>query len=303
MQLGQMKKYKLAALLLLLSALLVLLLPGWAARREGFQLTLLDVGQGDALLVSADGYNVLIDGGGRPTDITGMAERVVIPYLKAQGIGRLDVVFNTHPDTDHIGGLFAVLDELRVDYLAVFRGYLASERQEQLLALAETRGVPVLAVAAGEVFQFSDNFRIEVLGPTFGAEFNPEQVNNGSLVLRISYQDFDVLTCGDLVGEQLHMAVAGLDCSEIEVLQLPHHGSRYSYDESWYAGFAPQAVFISVGQGNSFGHPGQEVVEYWQRRGVPIWRTDLQGSCRIIYRDGETHFESALDDSRLLETD
>ena len=115
MQLGQMKKYKLAALLLLLSALLVLLLPGWAARREGFQLTLLDVGQGDALLVSADGYNVLIDGGGRPTDITGMAERVVIPYLKAQGIGRLDVVFNTHPDTDHIGGLFAVLDEMRVD--------------------------------------------------------------------------------------------------------------------------------------------------------------------------------------------
>ena len=105
MQLGQKKKYKLAALLLLLSALLVLLLPGWAARREGFQLTLLDVGQGDALLVSADGYNVLIDGGGRPTDITGMAERVVIPYLKAQGIGRLDVVFNTHPDTDHIGGL------------------------------------------------------------------------------------------------------------------------------------------------------------------------------------------------------
>ena len=303
MKLGQKKKYKLAAIGLLLAALLVLLLPGWAARSNGFQLTVLDVGQGDALLVSADGYNVLIDGGGRPADITGMAEQVVIPYLKAQGIGRLDLVFNTHPDTDHIGGLFAVLDELRVDYLAVFRGYLANERQEQLLALAETKEVPVLAVAAGEVFQFSDDFRIEVLGPAAMAEFGPEQVNNGSLVLRISYQDFDVLTCGDLQGEQLQMAVAGLDCGEIEVLQLPHHGSRYSYDESWYAGFAPQAVFISVGRGNSFGHPGQAVVEYWQGRGVPIWRTDLQGSCRISYRNGQAYYESALEDSRLLGAD
>lgn len=301
MQLGQKKKYKLAAALLLLVAVLVLLLPGWAARREGFQLTVLDVGQGDALLVSADGYNVLIDGGGRPSDVTGMAERVVIPYLKAQGIGQLDVVFNTHPDTDHIGGLFAVLDELRVDYLAVFRGYLASERQEQLLALAEAKDVPVLAVAAGEVFQFSDNFRIEVLGPQAAAQFGPEQVNNGSLALRISYLDFDVLTCGDLLGEQLQMAVAGLDCREIEVLQLPHHGSRYSYDEAWYAGFAPQAVFISVGRGNSFGHPGAAVVEYWEQRGVPIWRTDLQGSCRIIYREGRAYYESAVYDSGVLE--
>lgn len=303
MKLGQKKKYKLATVGLLLLALLVLLLPGWAARSEGFQLTVLDVGQGDALLVSADGYNVLIDGGGRPADITGMAEWVVIPYLKAQGIGRLDLVFNTHPDTDHIGGLFAVLDELRVDYLAVFRGYLDNERQEQLLALAETKEVPVLAVAAGEVFQFSDDFRIEVLGPAAMAEFGPEQVNNGSLVLRISYQDFDVLTCGDLQGEQLQMAVAGLDCGEIEVLQLPHHGSRYSYDESWYAGFTPQAVFISVGRGNSFGHPGQAVVEYWQGRGVPIWRTDLQGSCRISYRNGQAYYESTLEDSRLLGAD
>lgn len=287
-------KNRLAALICLAAAVLVLLLPGNGGGRGYLTLTVLDVGQGDALLVSADGYNVLIDAGGRPENPEAMGEYVVAPYLKAQRIGRLDMVFNTHPDIDHIGGLFAVLDEIKVDYLALFDGYLANLNQQRLLALAEAKEIPVLSVAAGDVFNFSDNFSIRVLAPAAGAQFAEDRLNNGSLALQISYQDFDLLTCGDLAGEEMALAVAELACDDIEILQLPHHGSRYSYAEDWYAAFSPQAVFISVGRDNSYGHPGAEVVEYWQERGVPILRTDLYGSCRISYRDGYIDYETVL---------
>ena len=288
------QRYKWAAMTLLAAALLVLLLPGRRVEPEGLTLISFDVGQGDAILLTADGFNVLVDAGGRPTDAVGAAEYVVIPYLKTQGMARLDMVFNTHPDIDHIGGLFAILDEISVKSLTVFPGYPGNERQAQLLQLAAAKKVEILSVAAGDVFHFSENFSVRVLSPPAGAEFGADMVNNGSLVLQVSYQDFDVLLTGDLVGEQLQSAVADLACSDIEVLQLPHHGSRYSYAEDWYANFAPQAVLISVGRDNSFGQPGAEVVEYWQRLGVPVWRTDLHGSCRISYLNGQVSYDSVI---------
>jgi len=290
-----MNKNKLLAVLCLLTALGLLLLPGYfdkLGQSRGLAVLGFDVGQGDAVLVSADGCHVLIDAGGRPANVTGAAEYVVIPYLKARGIGRLDMVFNTHPDIDHIGGIFAVLDEIEVDCLAVFNGYPENDNHEQLLRLAADKRVPVLPVAAGDVFTFSENFSIKVLAPAAGESFAGDMVNNGSLVLQISYQDFDVLLTGDLQGEQLRTAVAALDCADIEVLQLPHHGSRNSYDEEWYANFAPEAVFISVGRDNSYGHPDAEVVDYWRRRGVAVWRTDLHGACLITYKNGGVEYSA-----------
>lgn len=101
------------------------------------------------------------------------------------------------------------------------------------------------------------------------------------------------MTTGDLVGSEMDEAIADLDCADIEVLQLPHHGSKNSYDEDWYAEFDPEAVIISCGLDNSYGHPGKNVVEYWQNEGADIYRTDYQGSCRIIYTDGKLSFETA----------
>ena len=91
------------------------------------------------------------------------------------------------------------------------------------------------AVAAGDVFQFSDKFSVEVIAPEAEKTFGEDDVNNGSLVLHFSYQDLDLLTTGDLVGSEMDEAIADLDCADIEVLQLPHHGSKNSYDEDWYA--------------------------------------------------------------------
>ncbi len=292
---NQSKRYAklIAGALAALAVLVMTLFPASRQLEGDFEAVFLDVGQGDSLLVCADGYTVLVDAGGLPGDSTQMAESVVIPYIKSLGISKLDMVFNTHPDNDHIGGLFAVLAELDVDELALFDGYTGNKKHRQLVQLAKDEGVPVEYVASGDVFEFSDNFRIEVLSPDAGETFSDDKVNNGSLVLHFSYQDFDLLTCGDLAGGEMDTAIDELDCSDIEVLQLPHHGSKNSYDEDWYAEFDPMAVVISCGVDNEYGHPGKNVVQYWQQEGAEILRTDRQGALRIIYKDGAVDFETA----------
>lgn len=283
----------LAGMLIAAAALVIALFPTSRQLTGDFEAVFLDVGQGDSVLVCADGHAVLVDAGGLPGDSTQMAEQVVIPYIKSLGIEKLDMVFNTHPDNDHIGGLFAVLEELSVGELAVFDGYIDNTKHQQLVRLAEDNGVPVAAVAAGDVFTFSDNFAVEVISPDEGETFDGDHVNNGSLVLHFSYQDFDLLTTGDLVGAEMETAIDDLDCADIEVLQLPHHGSKNSYDEDWYAEFDPLAVVISCGLDNSYGHPGESVVKYWEKEGAAIYRTDYQGSCKITYKDGDVAFETA----------
>lgn len=283
----------LAGIMLAISMLVVTLFPTTRSLEGDFEAVFLDVGQGDSVLICADGHAVLVDAGGLPGDSTQMAESVVIPYIKSLGIDKLDMVFNTHPDNDHIGGLFAVLEEMSVGELVVFDGYIDNTKHQQLVKQAENNAVPVEYVADGDVFKLSDKFEIEVMSPDSGESFGGEEVNNGSLVLHFSYEDFDLLTTGDLVGGEMATAIDRLDCADIEVLQLPHHGSKNSYDEEWYAQFDPLAVVISCGLDNSYGHPGKNVVRYWENEGAEILRTDKQGSCRIIYKDGEVDFETA----------
>lgn len=283
----------LAGVLLMLAMAVVTLFPTSRSLEGDFEAVFLDVGQGDSVLICADGYTILVDAGGLPGDSTQMAENVVIPYIKSLGITKVDMVFNTHPDNDHIGGLFAVLDEMQVDKLALFDGYVDNKKHNQLLSLAEEKNVPIAYVADGDEFKLSENFSIEVMSPDSGETFGKDKVNNGSLVLHFSYDDFDLLTTGDLVGGEMDTAIDRLDCRDIEVLQLPHHGSKNSYDEDWYAEFDPMAVVISCGLDNDYGHPGKDVVNYWEQEGAEILRTDYQGSCKIIYKNGEVDFETA----------
>jgi len=104
----------------------------------------------------------------------------------------------------------------------------------------------------------------------------------------VSYADEQILLCGDLEGEnQQKLLACGWDMSEIDVLQIPHHGSFGSYDEEWYAAFAPEAVLISVGRDNSYGHPYSAITEYWQQHDAVVLRTDIDGSVRLLVQDGE----------------
>ncbi len=284
---------------LLCLAVLLLFIPGFFQEKD-FQVTFIDVGQGDCILVSCQENYMLIDGGGSPHNVTGIGENVVVPYLKSLGIGYLDCVMNSHPDADHIGGLFPVLDQMEVGEVWTFPNYGDIHLNQQFLTLANNRGIPVKFAVSGMVYNLTPECSVTVVAPKQSEDFDDGSANEGSLVVRITYQDFDILATGDLEGKEQMALVTDPDkqalgkFDEIEVLKIPHHGSKNSYDEDWYAAFQPEAVVISVGKDNSYGHPDSGVVSYWQKRGAKVFRTDMDGSIKIT-TDGKQGFYETVE--------
>lgn len=284
-----MKKNFYYGLVCLALAIIVVLLPTFW-RQNDFFVNYIDVGQGDSILIGHDEHYALIDGGGNAMSVTNTGEYVVVPYLKSLGINHLDYCINTHPDADHIGGLFAVVDQLEVGNVVVYENYEENLLQKQFLSLAEYRNSPVTYVSRGDVLQLTDDVSIKILSPYQDAFYSEDDVNEGSLVMVVSYKDFDILLTGDVQGyEQIALTKGDNDLSDIDVLHIPHHGSKNSYNEKWYDAFDPDAVMISVGKDNSYGHPDPDIISYWQNRDVKVFRTDIDGSIKIEY-DGKNIF-------------
>jgi competence protein ComEC len=239
----------------------------------------LDVGQGDAVFIKGPaGRTCLIDGGGKPggalTDVVG--EQVVVPFLQNMGLGRLDLVILSHPHDDHMLGLVTVLNTLQVDRLVVAERFISSPALNPLFSASVKKQIPLSTVAAGQEIVLEQGVKLSVLHPPRGKLPEEEDVNDNSLVLKLTYRDISFLLTGD--GEATCLStLAGREDLSSEVLKLPHHGSKTGLVPRFYREVAPRAVVISVGK-NSFGHPAPEVLEFWEEQGIPVFRTDLHGA-------------------------
>jgi competence protein ComEC len=278
---------------LLLLACAILFLPGRIGNPD-FRLTMIDVGQGDSFLLACDGEYALVDGGGELMDVTGSGSYAVLPYLNALGIDSLKYCINTHPDADHIGGLFVVMDQMPVESF-IHGGFDDVVLLDQLIALAKTRNIDCIATDEPTVLELG---RAKLTLWMYRENAGETETNSGSTVVYISFGGRDILLTGDLEGEsQQKLLSSGLDLAAVDVLQIPHHGSKNSYDENWYAAFSPAAVLISVGADNSYGHPYRGVTEYWQRHGANVYRSDMDGSVEIsINENGEIEFKTFVGD-------
>ncbi|ATW25365.1 DNA internalization-related competence protein ComEC/Rec2 [Candidatus Formimonas warabiya] len=241
--------------------------------------TFVDVGQGDCIfLQSPSGRTCLIDGGGKPNASgSQVGERIVVPYLKSLGLERLDLVLLTHPDEDHMLGLFPTLDELKVDKFVFARPFVASPELQPLLELAERKNVPAVPVTRGQEIFLDRGIKLYVCSPGQPFTGTDADTNNNCLVLKLSYGHVSFLLTGDAeIACLTSLLDSGLDL-KADVLKLPHHGSKNSFLPSFYEQVSPRMVVVCVGK-NSFGHPGPEVVEYWEEREIPLFRTDLHGA-------------------------
>jgi len=265
-------------------AAVLIIVAGLNFNDQNMEVVFLDVGQGDAVFIETpSGRRVLVDGGGMPGYYKGSfrpGRDVVIPFLRRRGIGSIDFVINTHPDADHINGLYQVLQEVSVGCIITPPVGPWQDRYEKLLDLAAERGIPHREVSRGVKIDLGPAVGIAFLGPPGNGEFfdNP---NAGSLVLRLIHGCNSFLLTGDLEGagmDALLEAYPDLDCT---VMKLPHHGSETSFDEEFYRRADPEAVVISVGENNSFGHPSSIVIRYWDELGVPVYRTDTHGAVVI----------------------
>lgn len=234
------------------------------------ELRLLDVGQGEAILMTDGEAKVLIDGGGWGSgDPAGV---ILLPALARAGIRSLDAVALTHPDLDHCGGLVGIVDYLPVAEVWTPAGWPA---EGCALDLVKASGPILRPLWAGERRRIG-RWRLEALHPAAGARGSG---NNRSLVLGAEVLGVRFLLTGDVEAaaerEILDRAVgSALRC---DVLKLAHHGSRSSTTASFLAAAAPRLAIASAGRGNRYGHPSRIVQERLAAAGVPLLSTDRHG--------------------------
>ena len=228
---------------------------------------MLDVGQGDAVLVQGREASVLVDGGVAVPERFDAGERVVVPALGALGVAALDLVVASHADLDHAGGLPAVLRALPVRRLWLPPGGRDDPAFAALLEVANARGVAVEERAAEDPPWRIGDLRIETLWPGRGASRRSR--NDASLVLRVHVGGRIVLLPGDLelAGEQ------GLAAAELraDLLKLGHHGSRTSSSRAFLRAVSPALAIVSAPRHGRFGMPHREVVERLAAERIP-WR-------------------------------
>lgn len=232
----------------------------------------LDVGKADAILIRCEGHAALIDAG------TYLNGETVVDYMARSNFPPLDYAIASHPDKDHIGGMGQVLLEAGAGLF--LRSKYHEEEYEGLEEVLEEKAIPQRILSPGDTLQLGGAV-LEVLGPV--KEY--EETNDSSLVLRLSYQGFTALFCGDVEeGAEKDLIKSGANL-KADLLKVPHHGSDTSSTKRFLKAVQPSYAVISVGPDNN-DLPKEEALIRLEETGAEVYRTDTDGTVVFTY-DGE----------------
>ncbi len=269
---------------------------------DGVSVTFLDVGQGDCIWIeSAGGEHFLVDGGS--TSESKIGTYTIVPYLKYNGVAKLDAVFLTHLDSDHISGVMEILGgssgdmsadkkqkmEIEVSRICISEAVIEDEAYERLLTLCEARKIPIYRLKAGDRIE-ARGLWFEVLHPQ--GDYETDSRNAYSLVMKLETEDgVTALLTGDVEadGEQAAAQRLGkaVGFRGIDIYKASHHGSRYSNTEELISLIEPELAIISCGQDNRYGHPHAETIERFEAVGSNIRITKDTGAIMIKIKNGK----------------
>jgi len=258
--------------------------------QDQVSVSLLDVGQGQAALISTPGgHRWLVDAGAGSNSFD-YGESVVAPYLTYGRPPRLDGIFMSHPDVDHSHGVPFILSSFEVGTFFSNGMTPRGTTGKRLQAVLARRGIEPIILMAGQTVELGGDTRLEILHPADG--FRSRRANERSLVMRLMRgNDPLALLPGDVEQEGINAMLATVRDMRAEVLVLPHHGSRSSYSPPWYEAIAPKVVLCSSGYINMYGFPHGEVV---RGVGVPVYTTARHGMLTAQWARGGQLFVNAF---------
>lgn len=297
-ELSRPLRFGLAALMLFL--LNVCVWTAAASTTDKLEIAVMDVGQGDAIVVRfPNGRAILVDGGPSAGNWNA-GERVIVPFLNWFGISRLDAVLLTHPHLDHFGGLSKVVERVRVaEFIDVgppgaegadARGYL------ELTRVLEKRRVPITTAVSGMTVMKDDRFQCEIVyavprassesqrvgnGGALGVDGTPVPDNDRSAIIVLRYGEFRFIAMGDAgrdVERELVSRLGGVFQGGLTVLKAGHHGSDESCSEEFLSFIDPSIAVISVGKDNPYFHPAEGALNRLRAGGAKVYRTDIDGA-------------------------
>jgi competence protein ComEC len=258
----------------------------WNHKRETYTVTdgtveihMIDVGQGDSILIMAPAGNILVDAGENDPE----SERKLKTYLDGLGIKTIDYFIITHHDSDHIGGADMILETYSVGTVIIEEYYYENETgvyRDYTEALVKSKDTKTMDPDVGEKMTVGE-LHLKFLGPT--ERF--DEKNNDSIVVRLDFGENSIMMTGDAEVEAEKAivstySVAELDC---DVLKVGHHGAKTSTTEAFLSSVSPEYALISCGEGNKYGHPKSEIISRLTKAGANIHRTDKTGNIVLVF--------------------
>jgi len=249
---------------------------------QNLKIHFIDVGQGDSILIEeADGQKILVDGGDRSNQIT--AE--IINYLKDQKVKKLDYIISTHPHADHIGGLVDIIDSFEVENVLDSGKIHSSKTYENYLIKIDRENINFETPREGDKLKLGQS-EIIFLHPD--QKIDQYDLNNSSLVFVLKFFQHKFLFTGDIEKEIESELLQKNPELKVNLIKVPHHGSRSSSSAEWISKLKPEVAVIQVGADNHYGHPAAEVIELYQNEGARVYRNDLNGDI-VITTDGSNY--------------
>ncbi|MCR5177695.1 MAG: DNA internalization-related competence protein ComEC/Rec2 [Lachnospiraceae bacterium] len=266
------------------------------------RITVLDVGQGDGIVIEGDGLNILLDGGS--SSRSGVGSAVIEPYLEYEGISKLDAMIVTHGDDDHVNGVQEILDDpmrtVKVDMLVVpdVSESTGGENLAKLIATAESEGIKVSRISRGQRLTGGD-MTIDCLGPSENLRYGDP--NEASVILSLNYGGFSALLTGDVEGagqEELKQYILSAEPDSKKsytLLKVAHHGSGYTTDADFLDLVKPVFAAISCGRNNRYGHPHQDLLDRLEDAGARIHSTAVEGALFMEVNRGTASMSGFLE--------
>ena len=262
--------------------------------KEDFRIACLDVGQGDGIVIEMENqWNILIDGGS--TNKSSLGQYQLIPYLKSRGISRLDGIYISHTDEDHISGVREILDYIskgltiiRVENLILpdWDEVQDNKNFQELTELAKAAGTRVIYVNAGDRVRYGET-TLKVLWPEAGA--TGKEVNEDAMVIEMTNGAFKGVFTGDIGKDTEDKLLQKGVLEDVDFLKVAHHGSKYSTGEEFLDAVKPELSVISCSATNTYGHPSPDTLKRLENSGSKVLITKDVGAV-TIYRKREHTF-------------